>query len=230
MAVGDVLQIDLNWTMQKNPNTYSYHYIVTVDPSTAEPVDDLLAVFSSAVMPNLANTFDDSAMLDCLVASVIEGEKVIPRVDLIGAAGGRAPGLALPGQCSMLVQILPDVGEPTPRRRGRDFISALQEADQLDGDWTQAAADLVLSIYNTELAATLVGAGGGNYEYGVYSFTQFKENNNPIYVSNGGSTPDPPTFGDDTFSEAGQFRALPQVRTQRRRQPEDPCQVYLSET
>ncbi len=239
MAIDDIIKADVFFTHQKNPNQYCYNFETTVssEPATQD-LEEFATVFVAIIMPGIKAWSDESVIFNCVKTSlVVRGDPdddsvPLPVIKNLGdAAGTRMTLDALPGQCSAVVQTLKSIDEVKPRTRGRDFITGLVETDQTDGLWTQATADLVLNRYDTVIIGTLAGVGAGRYLYGNFSPTQQAENVNKDFVSNGGLVPDPETFGDAPFSEVTLSRMQQLVRTQRLRQPEDPClELLVDET
>lgn len=229
MAELDIIRIDVNSTFQKNPNLFCTYWVVTAADSSGDDVNALLNSYSLNVVTPLQAIYPVGIEVDCLVGQTVDPLPAsIPQVFAETGPGIRM-GAELPGQCSAVVQQLPTQLNPTARQRGRDFWTGLVETDQVDGLWVQATANLVLGFYNDELIPGLSGAAGGTYGYVVWSKTQRDENDDPQYVSNGGSTPDPPTFGDLESYVIDRVRMVAPVRTQRRRQAEDPCLALLEE-
>ncbi len=234
MAVGDVLKLDVFFTLQKNPNSYCYNFEVTgiADPSVGDQFD-LAKAFDDTFIPGMRNWSDETVIFHCLqVTTVFKADLSVPSVlptirDLSDLAGTRTMAVALPGQCSAVVQTFDTPENVTPRTRGRDFITGLVETDQVDGDWTQATATLILGAYEMSLLPTLQGDANGSFEYVNFSRTQQAENIDPQFVSNGGVVPDPPTFGNSPIGAVNNVRLVGLVRTQRQRQAEDVCAVLL---
>lgn len=231
MAVDDILQLEEHFTHQGNPNQFTWAWkVVATDTVDTDP-QTLLQEWAVTEHDLLRAIFNDDTLFDCTVVRKIHPTIQLPAEELTNDVGTRPVVDAdLPGQCCMVIQMNDDTGEPTPRRRGRDFVTGRDGIDHADGVWNQAAADLVLGFYSTALGTTIDSGNGGSYQFGIWSVRQLTENENPIFVSNGGATPDPPTFGNDPFTAITVFRARSVVRTQRRRQPERPCGVFLTET
>ncbi len=237
MAVDDVYLCEIFFTHQKNPNLWSAFFEVTTsaEPATLDVIELNTAFFGS--FPTAVKTWsDDTVIFHCTKTSLVRrgdlSDTSIPLPSLstlADAQGLRVSTEALPGQCSMVVQTLVSTEEVKPRTRGRDFITGLVEGDQSDGLWSQTAADLVLNEYNTVMLGTVDGVGTGRYLYGNWSRTQHAENINKDFVGNGGIVPDPDTFGDPAFNAVTAVRAQQLVRTQRLRQPEDPCLELLED-
>lgn len=226
MAEGDIYRCDINWTMQNNPNVNCYLFKSLLEEAGPKPEEQLLVEFNASWFPDFEDMTNDSAIVECTVCQRIIPTPGLPFIVPQGNPCDRL-GLALPGNVQAVVQLMKDDDTTAPRERGRDFIGGSNEADQVDGIWTQAYANLVLNFYNTTLLAGLVTTEGSSFEWGLYSATQAAENVNPIYVSNGGSTPDPPTFGNNPWTPITYVQMNPKCRTQRRREAQDPCSVPL---
>ncbi len=235
MALDDVLKVDVHFTLQGNPNVYCFNYVVSISSGIpGQDEVDLNAVFNTDIIPGIRLWSDETVVFHCLVTSLVkrgdpdDDTVFAPKVfDLANVLGLRSVQEALPGQCSAVVQTFKSLEDAGPRLRGRDFITGLVEADQADGEWSQATADLVLNVYETAIIGDLAGGAGATYTYGNYSATQEAENNDPQFVSNGGAVPDPPTFGNNPFNDVTIVRMVESVRTQRRRQHEDACAILL---
>ncbi len=224
MAVDDILKLDVNFELQKNPNTYDFVYRVEVAGGTdAADALALATFFNTTPMTNILPIQTDAINFTCLVVTRIDPSPLVPQKVLTGVAGTKVTD-SLPGQCSMVLQLHKDESNDSARQRGRDFWSGFVEGDQDTGVWTNAAMDTIQNWYQTEILGT-ISQGGATFRFGVWSRTQKKENDDPQFVSNGGAVPDPPTFGTDPFTVVTYICSRTQVRTQRRRQPEDPCEI-----
>lgn len=129
----------------------------------------------------------------------------------------------------MVAQLLGDEVDPTGRNRGRDFWygQVLEDFVTTGFQWAQSYIDEICVAYQT-LTSSNTAANGNEWDWGVFSRTQAEENIDPQFVSNGGSVPDPPTFGDAIFYQVQKIRLNPMIRTQRRRQSIDPCKEYTN--
>jgi len=230
MPIGDIVRVDVNYTFQNNPNTWcTFWETQTAAPVDTEPVS-ILDLFFGSLQPALEVIMSNQITFDCLVAQVIDplpaGLPVVRNRDAVGALDSTE----LPGNVNAVVQTLEGIVESPPRKRGRDFWPGASVLEQVEGFWTQGYANLILDFYIAEVIPLLTDTNEGAYEWGNYSFTQRAENADPQFMGNGGTVPDPPTFGNDPFTEITLVRMVRACRTQRRRQPLDPCQPPYEST
>jgi len=227
MAVDEVFKLTMHSTFQDNKNMWCAFYKETNAPSTQSTPVALSAAFEAQVDTEILPIKPTGWHMDCITVEGVEFfQPYMPFVAPTDYTGTLAGG-ELPGQCSAIVETLPDDVTAKVRQRGRDFWTGLVEGgDQVDGVMQQAAANRILNFYIVQILPDLTG-NGGIWEYGNYSYRQRKENLDPQFVSNGGSVPDPPTFGDPPFTQVTFVRMNALVRTQRRREPIDPCAIPL---
>ena len=225
MPVNDVYQVDINTRFQENDNIYCFVYQVrTVVDETLIP-GDLETYGELTIAPALLPIHIPGVVFRCVVVNQIWPNASIPTIEsLLDAPGTRTFTKGLPGQCSAVVQIFGDTSDPTGRNRGRDYLYGQDVGDlAVAGNvWDAGYLTDVCTFYQV-LDDGFTSPGGNVFELGVFSRMQAKENIDPQFVSNGGIVPDPDTFGDDFFNQVVLYRLQPLVRTQRRRQPLDPC-------
>ena len=126
-------------------------------------------------------------------------------------AGSRTPADNLPGQCSLVATLFGNTSDPNGKNRGRDFWAGGQEGDQANGVWGTGGgvfAEIIKDYY--EARTVLVSPVSGNvFSWGTFSAKAVAD-------------ADPIHFWQ---MELVRLRLL--VRTQRRRQPTDPCETFL---
>lgn len=216
MATGDVYQVEIWNTLQGDTNNiWTFHVIEDGAPAgTVE--DDLNDHFSDHVVDNLLSFLADVFTFTCIdtkkIYDALSNSKLtsVPRQLSLTGKVGTDVNDSLPGQCSLVMQEIGDLDTASPTSRGRLFINGASELSQADGEWDQTWAQGVIGVFNTNLLGGFTGDDGGTYRWGVVSQKILDQ------------TP-PGTF----FTEIEQLRGLKQVRTQRRRQPLDPCDRYF---
>ncbi len=229
MAINDVYQGILEAVYQDNPNQFQMHFQTTTSIGSVTEPDDIAEFMELTVLPELVPLAVAAKVWRCSTAREIwpstSLEKVRPFSPVI--PGTRMLTSACPGQLSAVAQLVTVQIDSNSRTRGRDFHYA---QDVVDLDVSGVSWDLT---YLTEIrdayvtiGSSFTGTAGNVFDIGVFSRVQALENINPDFVGNGGLIPDPPLFGQPFFRQITGVRTNPLVRTQRRRQPEDPCRVY----
>jgi hypothetical protein len=216
MAVGDIYQVVNEFTYQGNANNYIWNLRVTSEVSQPTTLIDLLA-FGAVRQTAWLPLHNPSVEFRCVSVRQVHPTNSLPRINANSEFGNRScvPSLAhLPGQCSCVVTLYGDAADPNANNRGRDFVTGQCCADHLNGVFLTGA-----SSYVEELCALYQGMGntysGGDasFEIGVYSPSRAKP---PGY-------PDVPSLVPFFYTlQLVRVRSL--VRTQRRRQPVDPCE------
>lgn len=223
MAQNDIYRVDVHSTLQKNPNVNCFFYQETDEVTPGgNPTKILLDEFVATNLPDMLELFDETMIVDCTTCQLHHPTKGFPQLTEGPLPGLKMMAVALPGQCSMVAQTLSNLDDITARNRGRDFHTGFVETEQVDGTWTVAAVALVGAFYVSEMMVPLM-AGGGTFVYGNFSATQAAENINPLFLGDPPAQTPPPTFGDPPFQIVSQVQITTKVRTQRRRQPLDPC-------
>ncbi len=126
---------------------------------------------------------------------------------------GTLTGLALPGQCSLVIQLLPNFSNSDPTRKGRDFYTGLVETQQVNGGWTDDAAQDIMDILTAELEVGVTTANGSTFTWGNFSYKRAQ-----------------PAGAGTPFEKITALRALKHVRTQKRRDARNPCDKYILES
>lgn len=216
MAVGDIYLSTIEFTYQNNPNAYHFHLKVTTE-GDPDNTGTHVAQFGQArtiAYQALHNTFVD---FQCATARQIWPNKSVPEVVITNLSGNRTTTgpITLPGQCSCVVTLYGDPVDPTKHNRGRDFWTGQLAQDQELGLWDHPAAYLQ-EVCDWYAAMGNTYTNGGNvFDIGIFSPTEAKRSLGP--------PPDPTVV---FFWKLQKIRAKQLVRTQRRRQPEDPCEVF----
>jgi len=225
MAVDDVYETTTFFDFQDNPNVYIFH-LREDGGGAGVPEDEINNYFEAVVLPAIAIFTTDKLKFVCIETRriLINDQKdpvsSLPRQNVVDINGMKASPLEpLPGQCSLVIQLLNDIENLDPKRRGRDFWTGLLEADQDNGTWLQAAADAITGAMNAAFLQPFATVGGATYLWGVYSQTLAAQRK-----AQPDGTPVPNLI--DPFSLIRDMRPLQQVRTQRRRQPDNPCKLY----
>lgn len=214
MAVGDIYLVTNEFTYQGNANQYGWYLRVAVQGNPALVNSDLLQFGDerqTAWLP-LQNL---SVQFRCVTVRQVYPDNSLPVLvpELVG--GQRScPDLShIPGQCSAVVTLYGDIVNPTSFNRGRDFVTGQCCNDQANGEWNNVAGYLedLCAMYAAMTNQFVVG--GNTYDIGIYSPTRAKPPTWPV-------APSIPPF----FWVLQHVRGRQLVRTQRRRQPLDPCE------
>lgn len=239
MPVGDIYVGAVESTYQNNANTLLVCMEMTDIVDELSIPNDMTLWLRDVVVPLILPLINPGVVCRCVTAQQVwtidpdpGPQTSLKFVELvIIGTGTRTPsaGNFAPGQCSLVIQQVTDQGDPNDRNRGRDFWYGMNCEDlTIGGDtWDLAYMTAVRTLYST-ITSHITGSLGNQWDIGIFSRTQAMENINPDFVSNGGTEPDPPTFGGPIFNILTLVRSNPLVRTQRRRQPLDPCLVYIN--
>lgn len=122
MAVGDLYQTTISFTYQRNPNVYLYTFRLDAIVPPQEPEDELNTFFQVTVIPALQPLHAPGVSFECVDTQLFYPTKgVREQLALAPPLAGSRTGEGLPGQCSVVTQLLTDPDDNTPRNRGRDF-------------------------------------------------------------------------------------------------------------
>jgi len=214
--LGDIYQVTNEFIYQGNPNQYSFHLRLQIEGTPATVNADMLAfgvLRETAWLP----LHNPSVTFRCVTARQVFDTNSLPQLEVTGNSGNRTciPALDhLPGQCSCVAQLFGDIVDPTAFNRGRDFVCGQCCDDQLDGEFTAGPGyiDELCLMYAT--MTNIYVNGANTYDIGIYSPSRAKPPGDP---------PPPPI--PPFFWPLQHVRTKQLVRTQRRRQPLDPCEV-----
>lgn len=216
MPVGDIYQVTNEFTYQNNPNAYNWHVRVTAEAAPEDVVDDL-AAFGQEREDNWLLIHNPSCVFRCITVRQVYPTSSLPSIVATDNAGNRScipPLTHLPGQCSCVVTRYGDLGNPTQYNRGRDFITGQCSGDQTNGVFSAGVASYLEEVCDMYAAmGNTYVAGGNEYDIGIYSPSRAKPENWPV-------VPSVPPY----FWPLIHVRGRSLVRTQRRRQPLDPCE------
>lgn len=222
MAVGDIYQVVNEFEYQQNPNNYIWHLRVKEEGNPGDITQALLD-FGHARVTAWLPLHTPSVLFRCNVVREVFPDTSVPEYQIYDpAAGGNRTctpaDTGLPGQCSCVVTMYGDIENPTQFNRGRDFITGQCCDDQFNGKWDQTGApgaylDDLCEMYR--LMGNEYVNGLNKFDIGIYSRTRAKPPGDP---------PPPPIV--PYFWVLQRIRAKQLVRTQRRRQPEDPCENF----
>lgn len=222
MPIGDIYQVNNEFTLQGNANLVSWYLKLTAISDEDLVEADALA-FGNATQGMLMGITSGNVSYLCWTA-----RQVWPNASLPGAAADVQAGevlcvdTSLPGQCSMVVTTYGDTENPTRHNRQRDFLTGFCCDEQTNGEWNILRMEAVADAYKTLGNIWSAGAGGNTFEVGLFSMSEAKKT-----VSQGGN---PPVDEDAEFWWILQLVRVKQlVRTQRRRQPLAPCELFADE-
>ncbi len=218
MAVGDIWQVGNEFEYQDNANVYSWYLEVTTE-GDAEAVPDDMITFGKERETALLILHNPFVNFRCVTARQIYPDGGLPQLEITGNLGSRLctpVGDVLPGQCCAVVTLYGDKANPDKNNRGRDFYTGMCCSDQVNGvldsgapaTYLQDLCDMFQTMTHT------FTAGGNSYTIGVYSPSRAKPPGWP------GNPSLPPYFWPLEF-----VRSRSLIRTQRRRQPLDPCEA-----
>jgi len=233
MPVGDIFSVDVASRYQNNDNVMCFLLRLAIQADQSAVLDDIALWIAATLVPGLQPLHGSDVAFPCVITRQVYPTNSLPDVtELIAIQGTRSGVGANPGQLSLVTTLFGNILDPTGRNRGRDFWYGAKPADiTVTGDKFEVTfAQEVLDFYQA-LGNTIQAATGNDFEIGIFSRTQALENDNPDFVGEDGiKNSDRPTFGDPVFNQLIFVRTSRLIRTQRRRQPEDICIAYLSET
>lgn len=238
MPAGDIYMGTIWTRYQENDNAHIWCIEVTGESIQSQTPADINAWLTDPVVPGLKALQNAGVKYRCCSTQQVWSNggtpapaTSIPNVSLLNDEPGARTCITgqAPGQLSAVAQIITDQDNPTGRNRGRDFWWGMCVGDlstTLGEEWDASFLMEIMTFYNT-LTSSFTGTGGNTFRWGVFSRVQAAENSFPDLVGEDGiANSDRPTFGNDFFNVATLIRMNPMVRTQRRRQPLDPCKIY----
>ena len=218
MPNGDIWQVANEFTYQGNANNYLWNLRVDQE-ADAQTVGLILLNFGAARQTAWLPLHNPSVSFKCVTARKIFPDTGLPQQLVNTEAGNRTctPSLDhLPGQCSAVVTLFGDIGAPTGSNTGRDFITGQCCGDQLNGVFDSGVGSYLEELCEMYVAMGNTFAGGGNaFSIGIFSPKR-------AGIRTGPNVPPTPPY----FWPLVMVRGKSLVRTQRRRQPLDPCEVY----
>ncbi len=228
MAANDVYQVNVFFDFQFNrANTYTFFAQEVTPPASVSPEDDLIEHFENDVIPGINDLMVNDVNFNCIEAKkILEDNKQqptfsLPRSKSVLIPGDDAVNPGLPGQCSLLIQTIHDINDNNPQERGRDFWTGFADNAAPDGIWTQATADSITGTLNTHLIQTFTAAGGGVFTWGNYS-KKLEAARKAQSAADFLAAPIQP------FKSIAVMRPVKQVKTQRRRESDNPCDKYYA--
>jgi len=220
MPVNDLYKTDV-WNEFQGDVDNQWTFIskvITDAPGVLGNEEDLNSHFAATVdllLIQMALTFEFTCIdtKKIYVATTNKKTPGIPhQLGLTGKAGTSMGG-ALPSQCQFCVQELSDIDDGNPSKRGRSFYNGFNVDDQTDGDWDSIPVTVFAAVLVTQLMGGFTGPNGGDYTW--------------VGISSKAFDLDPIPAGF-TF-DINILRGLKQVRTQRKRQPLNPCDRYFAQ-
>jgi len=222
MPLGDIYKCETFFDFQGNLNNVYIWYLLTTNDATFGTNEEAInQYFNATAIPELQTKMHVSKVFKCISTKlVLKQDTQIPVTSIsremtVAITGGDSLGAALPGQCSMVVQTIKDLNEANPSDRGRDFFTGFVEADQVDGVWAQARQDEITASLNVMFPGGLITANG--FVGGWVNWSEKK-----VGIRKAAPGPVFPVVTADIIF----LRPLNHVRTQRRRQAENPCDKY----
>ncbi len=237
MAIGDIYMATIWSRYQNNDNAFIFCIVIDSETTPSAVPTDINTWIATDVITEWKPLHNDGVIFRC-ISTIKVWEQIpspgpassIPAVANLGDQQGTRPTMEdmVPGQLSLVAQLQTQVDAPTARNRGRDFWYG-----QVTGDITGTGEEWELT-YRSEVCAAYQAIGksfsslnGNTWSWGVFSRTQAVENANPEATNEAGiPNSEQPTFGDPIFNVIDLIRLKPSIRTQRRRQPIDPCLTY----
>lgn len=212
MPVGDVYMTALHFTFQKNANLFCNYFDIKSEFDESLTQAELFKHIDDDFTNEMALVQDVKFVVNCIEVRQVHPTKSIPHVAASTTpAGLRTPADALPGQCNLVVSLFGDANDPTPRNRGRDFWTGAQTADQANGIWDTGVAKFqkLVQTYYAARVQEFTGLSSNVYRWGVFSKKSAD-------------------LALPFFFPMEQFRLRDLIRTQRRRQPVDPCETFIT--
>lgn len=199
MAIGDIIRLDINQSLQSATVQNVLYYKILVEDSSGDDVNACSNQFSADVINQpWQDTVSPELSFDCITA-----QKVFPlpieavqekNVSLLGLNAGES----LPAMSAALIQKFnPAVGGVG--KKGRVYIAGIIEDQTSLGRINPDLKSLLDALATNMEANLMVGGTGGEYE--------------PVWVIRNPAAP----FEITGFVDNLTFRALPRVATQRRR-------------
>lgn len=217
MPAGDIWTAGIEFEYQNNPNTYNWYLRLTQETNPQNVGEDVIE-FGKQVLDGLKPLHSVFVNFRCVTARQVHPTKSVPEIDVVNDLGNRDCTTCgvLPGQCCIVATLWGDPAAPNKNNRGRDFFTGMCAADQTNGKFDTGVATLVQDYCDLYQATgnNFVGAFGNNFEIGVFSPTKAKED-----------LADPDNEIEH-FWQLQKVRVKSLVRTQRRRQPTDPCEDF----
>ncbi len=199
MAVGDLIRVTVNQTLQASTVQNVLYYKIEIEDNSGDDINALALQFiADVITPVWQNVVSDELTFDC-----ISVQKVFPlpigavqefNVSLVGLNAGES----LPAMDSALIQKF----NPTQGgvgKKGRVYVAGILESQTNLGRVNAALAALLLLLANQFSGNLEVTPGGGEYE--------------PVWAVRSSTTP----FAITGFVEDLQWAPLPRIATQRRR-------------
>lgn len=221
MPVNDIWVAETHLTVQKNPNVHCNYYRL-INEQDENAGKELLAFEVQKQQDTFYELITDEGVIDC-----VKVREVFPTTSVFDSQGLQAPGerdttsaKTLPGQCSAVATLYGDEQNPNQFNRGRDFWHGALDADQDNGKWDLTGYMVDVRAYYQNAMQQFSTADGNDWEWGHFSRTKAKEHEESI-----GQEPPGPAIEHFWMFDRVDVKQL--VRTQRRRQPLEPCEVTL---
>lgn len=212
--MADLYHVKIFSTLQKNDNIYNFDLEQTGVGAAGTPENELNEFFKMVILPPLLPLHADTMVFECIETQKFDPVKgVAEQLPLEENNVGTRNGQALPGQCSLVMQLFSDTLDVTPNNRGRDFQFGAVEGDQVDGRWFQAYMDAWRNFYEAFILVPTITENNWQFLIGVFSPTLKKLI--PVV---------------DYFFPYSEAKPKALVRTQRRRQPTNPCDLFVGAT
>lgn len=201
MAVGDIIRITVNQTLQSAIVQNVLYYKVEVEDSSGDDVNACANQFTADVINQpWRDTVSPELVFNCLSVQKVFPLPIDSNRDIDVSLPGLNAGESLPAMSAALIQKFnPATGGVG--KKGRVYIAGIIEAQTSLGRINPDLKSLLDALATNMQANLQVGGTGGEYE--------------PVWVIR---KPDAPDKGSITgFVEDLTFEALPRIATQRRR-------------
>lgn len=224
MAINDVYVGDIHMRLQDNPNLYCFFYQITVENDETAAARDVAVHLKDVVAPLLIAFHTPAVIFRCSTGrEVWPASSIVEVQDINDLPGDDTPNLdhtTLPGQVSLLAHLYGNAADPNKSNRGRDFLHGFSTQDCDNGIWQTSILSSVQNFYEV-LPKTFTSVNQNTFAWGHFSLTQAAKT-----VGQNGNPPVDPLA--KFFWNIELIRLHNLARTQRRRQPEDPCQQYVT--
>jgi len=162
MAVGDILQLNVNQDLFSDSVQNVLYYKVEVVPAAGAAETDLAGEFISFVLPTWQLAVDSFLKFQCIQTQKVFPAPVTASFDAFVNLIGLAPGFSIPGRnCALIQKFNPAVSGKG--KKGRVYVSGFPEAGEFEGRLTVAQAALLNNL-GTALIAKLTGLNSGEYQ------------------------------------------------------------------
>jgi len=162
MAVGDIIQLNVNQRLYADTVQNVLYYKINTDPGAGVPEIDLAGIFISQVLAFWEQAVTKEVRFECVQTQHVFPLPVTASFDQFTTLVGDLTGFALPARNAALIQKF-NPAVTGKGKKGRVYIAGIDEAEESEGRLRVAAAGR-LNTLGGQLTSQLTGAGGGIYD------------------------------------------------------------------